>query len=81
MKKPGYTIEHSRYFKGFYEGCWNQSYRGEKCKNWAETEEAYVGNHNHCSDPFGEGAAWCYLETPGFDGATKRSCVGTFLKF
>lgn len=62
-----------------YSGCWNQTYRGEKCKNWlaagAKADDLLkIGDHNSCRDPDNKGQAWCYLEDPS-DGQTWDFCV------
>lgn len=50
-----------------YSGCWNQTHRGDKCKNWLDAgfkASGNIGDHNSCRDPEGKGQAYCYLEDP-----------------
>jgi len=59
-----------------YNGCWNQTYRGNKCRNWLEAGQAIdaklgIGNHNYCRDPDNKGQAWCYLDDP-LDGKVEN---------
>jgi len=65
-----------------YEGCWNQSYRGNKCKNWLDAgakEDASkgIGNHSSCRnpDPSKYSQAWCYIEDPLDSAKTWEYCV------
>jgi len=54
-----------------YKGCWAQSYKGNKCKNWLQAgmkadSGKGIGNHNSCRNPTPDTKeqAWCYLEEP-----------------
>lgn len=63
-----------------YKGCWNQTYRGDKCKNWLEADGSLTDSsldHNYCRDPYNKGQAWCYLEFPenSIDSQNWAYCV------
>lgn len=58
-----------------YKGCWAQTKRGEKCKNWTATEFGkQLGDNNSCRDPDNKGNAWCFIEDESV-GQTWDYCV------